>query len=225
MALEFRLYPVSRVFAGAVTFGRDRAAEALAFYREWLDRVPDELSTAVLLTRNGSLVVKAMYAGDADRGRALLAPLWKVAGAVGDDSMQVTSYANARMGGTAAHVFDQVRALDDDLITALVAQPDATVEIRHWGGQIARVTGAAAHRDTPLSIIIDAAPSAQTAAALRRVGLGSSFLNFLGDPSRTATAFTAENWSALRQIKSTYDPDNIFSAGLAIPPAGHAVAA
>jgi FAD/FMN-containing dehydrogenase len=218
-ALEFRLYPVSRVYAGFVTFGWEQAAETLAYYRDWIERVPDALSTAVVLTRDGSLVVKAMYTGDPDRGRALLGPLWKVAGPVGADDMRVVDYARATMGGTLARTFDQVHTLDDGLIAALVAEPDTTVEIRHWGGRIARDCGAAAHRDAPLSVILDTVPSGRTAAALNRCGLGSSFLNFLRDPSRTASAFTAENWATLRRIKATYDPDNVFGAGLAVPPA------
>jgi FAD/FMN-containing dehydrogenase len=224
-ALEFRLYPLSRVYAGTVTFGRERAAETLACYRHWIERVPDELSTAVLLTRDGSLVVKAMYAGAAERGRALLAPLWRMAGPVVADDMRVVDYAGAAMGGTFARTFDQVRTLDDDLIAALVAEPDATVEIRHWAGRIARDRGAAAHRDAPLSVILDSVPSAGTAAALTRQGLGSSFLNFLRDPSRTASAFTARNWAALRRIKATYDPDNVFAAGLSVPPAARTASA
>jgi FAD/FMN-containing dehydrogenase len=217
--LEFRLYPLSRVYAGAVTFGRERAAETLTFYREWVERIPDALSTAVLLNRDGSLVVKAMYAGSADRGRALLEPLWTVAGPVREDGMRVVGYAQAAMGGTFARTFDQVRTLDDDLVAALVAEPDTTVEIRHWGGRIARVRGAAAHRDAPLSVILDTVPSQRSATALSRAGIGSSFLNFLGDPARTHTAFTAENWAELRRIKATVDPDNVFRAGHAIPPA------
>jgi FAD/FMN-containing dehydrogenase len=224
-ALEFRLYQVARVYAGAVTFGRERAAETLGFYREWIERAPDELSTAVLLTRDGSLVVKAMYTGDADRGRALLQPLWDVAGPARDDGMRVVDYARAAMGGTFARTFDQVRTLDDDLVAALVAEPDATVELRHWGGRVARDSGAAAHRDAPLSVILDAVPSARTTAALHRCGLGSGFLNFLHDPSRTATAFTPANWAALRRIKADYDPEHVFGAGLAIPPAPGASAA
>jgi FAD/FMN-containing dehydrogenase len=218
-ALEFRLYPVSRVYAGAVTFGRERAAETLAFYRDWIGRTPDELSTAVLLNRDGTLVVKAMYAGDADRGRALLAPLWTVAGPVRSNGMRVVEYADAAMGGTAARTFDQVPTLDDALVDALVAEPDCTVEIRHWGGRIARDSGAAAHRAAPLSVILDVVPTARTATALGRSGIGSSFLNFLADPARTATAFTAENWAELRRIKATVDPNNVFGAGMAVPPA------
>jgi FAD/FMN-containing dehydrogenase len=219
-ALEFRLHPVSQVYAGALTFGRERAAETLAFYREWIERVPDALSTAVLLNRDGSMVVNAMYAGDAEPGRRLLEPLWRVAGPVRQDGMQVVEYAQAAMGGTYARTFDQVRTLDDDLVAALAAEPDATVEIRHWGGRIAADSGAAAHRDAPLSVIVDAVPSAPVAAALDRAGLGSSFLNFLYDPSRTATAFTAENWAALRRIKTAYDPENFFGSGHSVPPVG-----
>ncbi|GIJ67844.1 FAD-binding oxidoreductase [Virgisporangium ochraceum] len=220
--LEFRLYEMAPVYAGAVTFGRDRAAETLAFYRGWVERVPDDLSTAVLLHRDGTMAIKAMYAGPADRGRALLAPLWTVAGPVVADGMRVLDYADAAMGGTSAVTFDQVRALDDRLVDALVAEPGCTVEVRHWGGRIARDTGAAAHRDAPLSVILDAVP---TSPELARAGIGSSFLNFLGDPARTHTAFTPENWAALRRVKSTVDPDNLFRAGMAVPPASVAVAA
>jgi FAD/FMN-containing dehydrogenase len=220
-SLEFRLHPVSQVYAGTVTFGRERAAETLACYRQWIERAPDELSTALLLTRDGSLVIKAMYVGDGHRGRRLLEPLWQVAGPARRDDMRMVGYSRAAMGGTLARTFDQVRTLGDDLIAALVAEPDATVEIRHWGGRIARDTGAAAHRDAPLSVILDAVPTPRVSEALARNGLASSFLNFLGDRSRIATAFTAGNWAALRAIKATYDPENVFGgispAPVAVP--------
>ena len=46
-ALEFRLHPVARVYAGTSYFAIERAAETLARYREWIADAPDELSTAV----------------------------------------------------------------------------------------------------------------------------------------------------------------------------------
>ena len=223
--LEFRLYPVSRVYAGAVTFGRERAAETLTCYRRWSEQVPDEMSTAILLGRDGTLTVKAMYAGDPADGRRLLEPLFAVAGAARSDTMRVVDYARAAMGGTPARTFDQVRTLDDGLLSALVDEPGTTVEIRHWGGRIARDTGAAAHRDAPFSVILDAAPSARVTAALGGSGIGSSFLNFLSDPSRVATAFTPANWAALCRVKAAYDPDAFFGAGLTIPPAAARVSA
>jgi hypothetical protein len=171
------------------------------------------------------LTVKAMYTGSPDRGRKLLEPLLRVAGPVRQDGLRVVKYAQAAMGGTYARTFDQVHTLDDDLIAALVAEPDATVEIRHWGGRIARDSGAAAHRAAPLSVILDTVPSPRTGAALGRCGIGSSFLNFLHDPSRTATAFTSGNWSELRRIKALVDPDNVFGANHAVPPAAVPAAA
>ena len=39
---------------------------------------------------------------------------------------------------------------------------------------------------------------------------GGSFLNFLHDPTRTRTAFTPDNHRRLREIKTAYDPGNLF---------------
>ena len=49
-ALEFRLHPVTRVYAGTATFPLARAAETLARYRDWAPSQPDELTTALVLT-------------------------------------------------------------------------------------------------------------------------------------------------------------------------------
>jgi FAD/FMN-containing dehydrogenase len=216
-SLEFRLYPIATVLAGAVTFDRSRAADVLAFYRSWIGRIPDALSTAVVLTPD-TMTIKALYAGDASDGLRLLSPLFAVAGPARTDTMTVVPYAGAAMGGTFARTFDQVGTLDDDLIAALVAEPGATVEVRHWAGRIATDQGAAAHRDAPLSVILDRVPTPITAAALARSGRGSTFLNFLHDPTRTATAFTPANWSTLRAIKATYDPTAVFGTGHTVPP-------
>lgn len=223
--LEFRLYPVAPVLAGAMTFDAARAADVLGFYRSFVETIPDDLSTAVLV-RGDTLTIKAMYAGDASVGRRLLQPLWTVAGPARTDGMRVVDYADAAMGGTAARVFDQYRTLDDAVVSALVtASAAATVEVRHWGGRIARDQGAAAHRDAPLAVIVDAVPEPAVADVLARHGTGSSFLNFLYDPSRTASAFTPANWERLRRVKAAWDPERVFDAGHAVPPAPVASAA
>ena len=43
-ALEFRLYPVARVYAGSALFGVERGAETLVRYRDWASTQPDELN-------------------------------------------------------------------------------------------------------------------------------------------------------------------------------------
>ena len=45
-ALEFRLFPVAGVYAGAAMFDADRAADAMSVYREWALDEPDESNTA-----------------------------------------------------------------------------------------------------------------------------------------------------------------------------------
>ena len=47
---------------------------------------------------------------------------------------------------------------------------------------------------------------------------GGSFLNFLKDPARTHTAYTAADYRRLREVKRAHDPDNVFAIGHNIPP-------
>jgi FAD/FMN-containing dehydrogenase len=223
--LEIRLHPVATVYAGTAYFAIERAAATLARYREWLAGAPDELSTALLLTRlpDGErvLALRAMYAGAADEAERLLAPLREAAGPALADGMRPTTFAAADMGGTAPRQLDLLADLPDAAIDALVAVEEATVEIRHWGGAMARPAadaGPVGHRDVPLSVIVDAELPA-VAGALAPHATGGSFLNFLRDPSRTATAYTAANWARLREVKAAYDPDNVFALNHNIPPA------
>lgn len=63
-------------------------------------------------------------------------------------------------------------------------------------------------------MILDVVPGDRTATALADAGKGSSFLDFLADPTRTRTAFTPGNWAALRAVKASVDPHNVFGAGV-----------
>jgi hypothetical protein len=223
---------VARVYAGTAYFAVDRAAETLARYREWIADAPDALSTAVLLTRlpegERVLAIRAMHAGEGDEARRLLAPLFAAAGPPLVDGMRATTFAEAAMGGTAPRHVELLDALPDAVIETLVAAdaPVSTVEVRHWGGAMARPgadAGPVGHRDVPLSVILDA-HGPELAAALAPHATGGSFLNFLADPARTETAYTPANLACLRAVKASYDPDNVFSVGHNIAPAGSAVA-
>jgi FAD/FMN-containing dehydrogenase len=224
-SLEVRLHPVARVYAGTAFFAIERAAATLARYRDWIARAPDELSTAVLLTRlpdgTRALAIRAMYLGHAAQAERLLAPLRAVAGPALVDGLRPTTFAAAEIGGTAPVHLDLFDDLPDAVIETLVAVEDATVEVRHWGGAIARPAagaGPVGHRDVPLSVIVDADVPG-VAAALAPHATGGSFLNFLRDPSQTERAYTAADYAALRAIKATYDPDNVFGLNHNIAPA------
>jgi FAD/FMN-containing dehydrogenase len=226
-ALELRLHPVARVYAGTSYFAIDRAAETFACYREWIADAPDELSTAVLLTRlpegERVLAIRALHVGEADEARRLLAPLFAAAGPPLIDGMRPTRFADTAMGGTAPRKVELLEELPDAVIDTLVA-PDAaasTVEVRHWGGAMARPepdAGPVGHRGVPLSVVLDADVPV-VADALAPHATGGSFLNFLADPARTETAYTAEDYRRLREVKAAYDPDNLLRIGHNIPPA------
>jgi FAD binding domain/Berberine and berberine like len=242
-SLEFRLYPVAQVYAGTAYFAIDRAADTLAFYRTWVAGAPDELSTAVLLTRMPDapdvpapvrgrrvLAIKAMHVGEADEARQLLRPLWATSGPALLDDLRPMSFAETAMGGTAPRHLDLFNELPDPVIDALVGAgeragspdwPVSTVEIRHWGGAMAHPGpggGPVGHRGTRLSVIVDAEVP-ELAVALRPYATGGSFLNFLHDPTKTATAYTADDYRRLTKVKRVYDPDNVFRVNHNIPPA------
>ena len=215
-ALEFRLHRVGEVLAGTAYFPLERAAATLARYRAWIAGAPDALSTAVLLTRTEdgqpALAIRAMYAGDADAGRRLLAPLFEVAGTPFFDGLRRVPFADAAMGGTPPRQVELLDELPDAAIEAIVAAAGAgtTVEVRQWGGAIAAAepgTGPVGARGTALTVIADA-----RVPRLAEHATGGAFLNFLSDTARTADAFTAADLRRLRAVKRAYDPANLFRA-------------
>jgi len=227
--LEFALHPVAEVYTGVAHFPIERARETLAAYRDLTASAPDELSTALLLTRleDGRRVValKAMHAGPAEDAERLLAPLRAVAGPALHDGFATQRYADAAMGGTPPRHLDLVETLPDALLDTLVDVAEdrtvGTVELRHWGGALSTAgpdAGPVSHRGAQFSVIVDAQIPA-IAEALRPHAHGGSFLNFLADTTRTADAFTRGNHFRLREIKRAYDPCNVFGAGHAVQPA------
>lgn len=237
-SLEFRLYPVRQVYGGISYYPIERAAEVLAAYRDWAATIPDELSTAYVLTRIPDAIgddglrgrravgLKVLHSGTPGDAERWLAPMHAAAGPALVDGFRPMEYADAAMGGTPAHYLDFFDALTDPVVDELVAagelaDPDApTVEIRHWGGAMARPgadAGPVGHRDAPFSVIV-ANPPSGLPSALSRWGLGATFLNFLSDPDRIADAYPTDAYQRLRTVKRAYDPDNVFRLNHNIAP-------
>jgi Berberine and berberine like len=59
------------------------------------------------------------------------------------------------------------------------------------------------------------------AGGLKPWSTGAAYLNFLGDEgqARIEASFGAEKYAKLRQIKGTWDPENVFHHNQNIPPA------
>ena len=254
-SLEFELFPVAGVYAGAAMFDPARAAEALSVYREWALDEPDESNTALVLAQlppvpqlpeavrgKRVLMLRAFHAGTAEDADRLLAPLFEAAGEPLINSMRETSYADAAAmlppppPAIAEMHIELFREIPDDVIDAVVEGDEALagIEVRHWGGAMARPgedAGPIGHRHIPFSVV--GGGQAETpedaermmagvrafAAKLRPHSTGGSYLNFLSDPARTADAYTDGDYRTLREVKAAYDPDNFFAANHNIPPA------
>ena len=79
-SFRFRLHPLNEVLAGMILYPRERAAELVAFHREFIATTPDELDTTVFLNSvDGAPLVGiiAVYAGAPSEGERVLEPLRK----------------------------------------------------------------------------------------------------------------------------------------------------
>jgi FAD/FMN-containing dehydrogenase len=177
-ALEFRLHPVSGVYAGMAMFAPDRAADAFAVYREWALDEPDESNTALTLAQMPDvpqipepfrgrrvLTLRALHLGSADDAERLYAPLREAAGAPLMDGMRTTTFADAAAMLPAPPPmvsvmrFELFHEVPDEAIAAVIDAPAsiAGIELRHWGGEMARPgpdAGPLGHRDVPFSIVV-----------------------------------------------------------------------
>jgi hypothetical protein len=189
------------------------------------------------------LALRGLYLGGAAEAERLWAPLRAAAGEPLLDSMESMTYAeaSAKLGApptpTVADLhIDLFRELPDAALD-VVADPEGpttAIELRHWGGAMASAGpdgGPCGHRDVPFSVVATAmaedrdglaaaqAATGEVTARLRPHATGGSFLNFLGDPARTATAYTEADYARLADVKAVYDPGNVFRTGHNIPPA------
>jgi FAD/FMN-containing dehydrogenase len=183
---EFRLHPVSTLYAGMLVFPGPRAPQVLRLYREIATSAPDELSvfTALMTSPDGQPInaVFAAYNGPASKGEAALRPfreLGPVADQVGE--MPYPALQSMLDDGfpSGLHVYwrsDFLKGLPDEALDALVdrfraiTSPLSALLIEQFGGAVARVPAdqtAFAHRDALFNLAIIARwlePAAAAAA-------------------------------------------------------------
>jgi FAD binding domain-containing protein/berberine-like enzyme len=158
-ALEFRLYPISEVYAGVLFFPLDRAAEVLEAWRQWLPSVPDSVTSVGRILRfpplpdlppflsgHSWVVVEATCLLAEDEAAALLAPLRALGPEIDTfATMPVTGLSQLHMdppgpvpGRGDGALLGELPAEAIDAFVR-VAGPDAdtpllSVELRHLGG-------------------------------------------------------------------------------------------
>ena len=188
------------------------------------------------------LMLRAFYVGTAGEAQRVLAPLYEAAGTPLLDGMRATSFPDAAAmmppppPAISEMQVELFREIPDEAIDAAVEGAPGVmgIELRHWGGEMSRPgedAGPIGHRQVPFSIVaggVAATPEdaermmagvRTVVGKLRPYATGGAWLNFLGDPARTADAYTDDDYARLRQVKAAYDPDNVFAANHNIPPA------
>ncbi len=179
-AIEFAVYPVEELYAGAMFFPFERSAEVLHTWARMLDGFPDELMTwANMLhlpdvpwlpehARDGSFaVVNGAYLGEERDGRELLRPLRDLGPAVDTFAMvppaELGELAMDPPDPLPLHLAHQMltgvpeEAIDEILRTTGPGSdaPVAMVQLRHAGGALGRVSpGAGARATIPGEIVM-----------------------------------------------------------------------
>jgi hypothetical protein len=168
-AIEFAVYPVTEVYAGAMFFPFERAGEVLHMWHALLPYLPDEITSQASLlhipdlpfvpepVRGGSFVaIIAAHLGSEGDGMRLLAPIRDLGpvidtfamvapGALGDLSMDPPDplpslSAHDMLGGLASRTIDA-------LIAAVPRESGiVAVQLRHLRGAIGRAPGHAGAR-------------------------------------------------------------------------------
>lgn len=178
--MEIQLYPVSTVYGGNLVYPMEQAQNVLARYRDWIQSVPDELTSSIALMnlpdlpmvpeflRGRSVVmVRGCYCGPIEEGEALMqswrdwqTPFADVFGPM--PFSQVATISNDPEGPIPAHSTGAwLQELSDEaigIISRYVASqngppPILMADIRHAGGAIARVdpnTAAYGNREASL---------------------------------------------------------------------------
>ena len=163
-AIEFQLYPVREVYAGALFWPQEQAGEVFSRYLDWIGTVPDEVTSCVRLLNFPDIpmipaplrgrnvaAVEVAFMGDAREGEALVAPLRRIGGAFIDSiaTMPVTGLGMLHgdpqdpVPGIGHHAL--LRSLDERGLETMLEQagpgsqtPLLGVELRQLGGALAR---------------------------------------------------------------------------------------
>lgn len=163
-ALEFTVYPVATVYGGFLVYPGELAREVLGFFRDWVETIPDELTSAMQIMNFPALpqmpdairgktqvMVRAAYAGNAAEGAGYIQKWldWRQPLANSFHEMpfaEIGTIANDPVNPTAGYgsneMFDDLSDEALDIIARHAtnkASPLVIHELRHAGGAIARV--------------------------------------------------------------------------------------
>jgi len=243
-SFRYRVHPVTEVLAGTLVYDMDQASDVLAFYNEFAQSVPDELTGApafAVLPSGPIFVIEVCYAGDVTAGEAALAPLRAFANPV-QDLVRPISYLEFKGQGPnpPAGTPSELRGgflptLNDDVIAlmteAMSEAPAGTVaSMMHLHGATTRGDTAFPLRDPGFDLFWSALwenPTQAKGAISWLQGLFEAlephfrgvYVNVLDEegPERVRAAYGA-GFARLMELKGRFDPDNFFRVNHNIGP-------
>ncbi len=237
--LEFALFPAPELFGGRMLWPETRVREVFDVFQEITAAAPEELT--VWLQRlqipdaPPMVGLDAVYLGDPDRGRSLLAAL----DAIGNPILDKRGvFGPADIGAVTGEPTDpspalsraeQLTELGDAVIKTLIDEPVAplaNIQIRHLGGALAEArpdAGARGPLTEPyllyclglgLPHLADAVRARRTAivGAVSGQISGRKPYTFLTPEESAAAAFDSATLTRLREIKRARDPHGVIRA-------------
>jgi FAD/FMN-containing dehydrogenase len=158
-ALEFALFPVTEVYAGVLFWPIERAGEVLGAWREWVDTLPDEVTSVGRLLQfppipdvpeflrgRSFVVVEAAVLADEPVGSAIVRALRELGPELDTFALiPPTSLTALHMdpehpvpgAGDGGMLSDLTAEAIDIVIETFVGSPLLTFEFRHLGGALA----------------------------------------------------------------------------------------
>ncbi|MFF7940044.1 FAD-binding oxidoreductase [Nocardia gamkensis] len=238
-ALEFDLFPAPELFGGRTLWPEARIREVFDVFQEITAAAPEDLSVwfqRLQIPDAPPMVgLDAVYLGDPDRGRALLARL----DAIGNPILDRRGvFGPADIGAVTGEPTDpspslsraeQLTDLGDAVVKTLIDEPVAplaNVQIRHLGGAMATARpdgGARGPIAEPylLYCLGLGLPHLADAVTTRRTALvdavsgqisGSKPYTFLTPGETASAAFDSATLTRLREIKRARDPHGVIRA-------------
>jgi FAD/FMN-containing dehydrogenase len=256
-SIEMDLFEVRELVGGELCFGPAHADAVVHAYADWAADAPESMASSLLVMRfPDDDTVPAPLRGAhvchirvADSGADHRAAFGRVAALrrIGPrlvDSVRVMPYAQvgsihheptdhpvaAYDRNVLLHSFDHDAAAVVHKFAGPSADAPFLVEVRAWGGALARppaAPNAIGGRDAAFSLLaISGADDEERARrdelldAMSPWATGMRYLNFCGveDAADVARCYRADDLTRLAELKATFDPSNTFRANFNIRP-------
>ncbi|MDH3747483.1 MAG: FAD-binding oxidoreductase [Gammaproteobacteria bacterium] len=247
-SFTYRLHPFDPLsYGGSIVYPFEQAKDVLNFYAEYSDSLPDEanIEPVAFVSPDGVklIAVETLYAGDHTEAEQVFAPLRAFGQPVVDEigplsyqKMQ-TQYDGAMGHGVLNYLKsgflpELTPASVDAIVESFDGERVSMVWFQHLGGQTARVAPDAtafAHRNVHSNFGIqgfwtDETESDERIAAIRKhyaavePHMYGFYTNLNEDTEKKTWRNYGSNYKRLVEIKTKFDPENLFRLNSNIKP-------